>query len=425
MKETYRWNPYSDQPDISIPKKKRFWHHLKRLGSYASLISADIPKITAIASLYRKYWKTMYKTPCSIGNPFAISVSPLGKKNAELVSLLKEIRVSRTLVRVHSWDAKNLDHAEALCHILKQEGLDISIALLQERQDVLNPTKWEKFLGLVFSRFKQYSSFFEIGHAWNRAKWGLWDYKEYLKLSRPALLLAKKHGVRLVGPAVIDFEFHLYPPILKEISFDIVSSFLYVDRVGAPENKQFGWNTSQKLALLRAVVDECSQNSPPIWITEVNWPLKGTGKFSPVSEELNVTEEEQASFLVRYYVLCLASGFVERIYWWQLIAPGYGLVDSRKEPWRKRPSFYAFNTMVEHLKKSKFKRKIPHHRAEIYVFQKEQEIFAVVWAKEETNWGELIIPNEIKKVISGDGKELPFDKNKVWIDGNPCYVMFK
>ena len=37
------------------------------------------------------------------------------------------------------------------------------------------------------------------------------------------------------------------------------------------------------------------------WITEVNWPLEGTGKYSPASGKPNVTEEEQADYLVRYY----------------------------------------------------------------------------------------------------------------------------
>lgn len=367
----------------------------------------------------------MYQNSCSMGDPFGVSVSPVENKNDDLVCILKDIGASKTLVRAHSWDTEKLKDVEDLCDRLKQEGLNISIALLQDRQDVLNPTKWREFLDFVFSRFKKYSSFFEIGHAWNRAKWGLWDHNEYLGLSRPALYLAKKHRVKLIGPAVIDFEFHLYPPILKEISFDIVSSLLYVDRVGAPENKQYGWDTSQKVALLRAVVDKSHQKSSPLWITEVNWPLKGTGKYSPVSGDPNVSEEEQASYLVRYYVLCLASGFVKRIYWWQLIAPGYGLVDSREEPWRKRPSFYAFKTMTQHLRGAEFIEKIPHSLLEIFVFQKEKDNFAAVWARKKTNWDRSNMPKDIQKIINRDGKELLLTNSEIKIDGDPCYIFFK
>ena len=250
MKETYTWNPYSDQPDISIPKKKRLWRHIKRLGSYVSLASIDTMKAPSILYLYRKYRKSLYQNPCFIGDPFGISLSPAGKRNDDLVRIFKETGALKTLIRVHSWEKEKLQDIESLCHLLKKEGLSISIALLQDRNDVLNPTQWKEFVDLVFSRFRKYSFFFEIGHAWNRAKWGLWDYKEYLKLSRPAFYLAKKHKVKLIGPAVIDFEFHLYPPVLKKRPFDIVSSLLYVDRVGAPENKQHGWDTSRKEALI-------------------------------------------------------------------------------------------------------------------------------------------------------------------------------
>ena len=425
MKERYTWNPYSDQPDISIPKKKRLWHHLKRLGTYVSLASIDTIKTPPILFLYRKYRKSLYRNPCFIGDPFGISVSPAGERNNEVIRLFEDIGASKTLVRVHSWKPEKLKDVENLCHLLKQKESDISIALLQDRKDILNPDKWKKFVDLVFSRFKKYSSFFEIGHAWNRAKWGLWDYKEYLKLSRPAFSLAQKHKVKLIGPAVIDFEFHLYPPVLKKRPFDIVSSLLYVDRVGAPENKQHGWDTPRKVALLRAVVDKSHQKSCPLWITEVNWPLKGTGKYSPVSGEPNVSEEEQASFLVRYYILCLSSGFVKRIYWWQLTAPGYGLVDSREKPWQKRPSFFAFKTMIEHLKGAKFIEKIAHPHLEIFAFRREKNLFSVVWAKKKTHWKKSEMAGVIKKIISRDGEELPYNDNEIKINGDPCYIFFK
>ena len=40
------------------------------------------------------------------------------------------------------------------------------------------------------------------------------------------------------------------------------------------------------------------------------------------------------------------SGFVERVYWWQLINPGYGLVDHRGGMLRKMPSYHAFRALL-------------------------------------------------------------------------------
>lgn len=429
MKETFRWNPYADQPHNVAPKNERLRHHFKHAGSYIPLLFSNLRKLAPGLRLYRKYRKFQYREKVRIADPFAVAVSPLGDRNVEVVALLEEMGVSKTLVRIASWEKDRFDKIEALLILLKERGIGIIFAILQQRDDVLFPEKWEAFLDEAFSRFRKFSPFFEIGHAWNRTKWGVWDYTEYLRLAERSVPSAEKHDVKLIGPAVIDFEFHLYPPVLKKIPFDIASSLLYVDRMGAPETKQAGWDTSKKLALLRATVDVCLEERP-LWITEFNWPLKDTGKYSPASGKPNVTEDEQADYLVRYYVLCLATGFVERIYWWQLVAPGYGLIDSREEPWRKRPSFFAFRTMVSLLRDSEFQRTIPHPMAEIFVFHRDGESFVVIWTKDESNWGKFLaldsfLPGHLDRVVGRDGEDIPVHDGQMEINGSPKYVFYK
>ncbi len=306
----FEWNPYADQPHNVAPRKERLSHHLRHAGSYFSLTSANLRRGVSILRRYRRHWKNIYGTPVSLGSPFAVSVSPAGERNEEVIEHLKATGARQTLVRIPSWEKENLARYESFLKRLREEQFDVTLALLQRRDDIVLFPSWVKFLEEVFSRFATFSSSVEVGHAWNRTKWGVWDYTEFLDLALPAVDLAKKYGVKLVGPAVIDFEFHLYPPTLQALLFDKVSSLLYVDRKGAPENKQYGWDTSRKIALLRAVVDASAGSERDIWITEINWPLQGTGKFSPASGRPNVTEGEQADYLVRYFVLCLATGFV-------------------------------------------------------------------------------------------------------------------
>lgn len=450
MSFEFRWNAYADQPHNVALKEERLRHHLKYAGSYVGLLSSNIRRAVPVLSLYCKYWKKIYKEPVRIESPFAVSVSAAGGRSEEVLELLKETGARKSLVRVPSWEREKLDGFEKFLGLLSAEGIDLTIALLQQREDVLRPSLWQHFMEEVFSRFRSYSSFFEIGHAWNRTKWGVWDYREYLKLAAPALSLAEKYKVKLVGPAVIDFEFHLYPPVMDSVPFDKLSSLLYVDRMGAPENAQFGWDASRKAALLKAVIDGCSRGERELWITEVNWPLKGTGKYSPASGRPNVSEEEQADYLVRYFILCLASGFVERIYWWQLIAPGYGLIDSRSKEWRKRPGFYALKTMVSFLEGSIFTGKAPHPRAMIFYFEKAgkrgelkeeersrqkngqekgglkeegKEKFAACWTK--GGRFDYASPGSISRVLSRDGEEIPFSGNRIKIDGSPRYVFFE
>ena len=81
------------------------------------------------------------------------------------------------------------------------------------------------------------------------------------------------------------------------------------------------------------------------WITEVNWPLNNTGRYSPTLDNCCVEEREQLFFLVRYYLLVLATGSVVACYWHQLVAPGYGLIDNRGGIVRERPAFRGFATV--------------------------------------------------------------------------------
>jgi hypothetical protein len=423
MKFKFEWNEFADQPHNVAPRSERTRHHIKHWPTYFSLAAADLVYGLPGLWLYRGYRKAMHRKPVVITpDMFAVSISPESGRNEEVLELLRETGVRQTLVRIPSWEKDKLDSYERFAGLIRSRDFGLTAALLQRREDVFRAEAWSAFLEDVFRRFRPFCSFYEIGHAWNRTKWGVWDYTEYLRLARPAAALAGKYGAKLVGPAVIDFEFHLYPPILRAVSFDKISSLLYVDRVGAPENAQFGWTTAMKIALFKAVADSSARRPCDCWITEVNWPLKNAGRYSPASGRPNVTEEEQADYLVRYYVICLASGLIERVYWWQLIAPGYGLIDSRDDPWRRRPAYFALKTMVRQLAGSVFIGKVKDIAGEIYLFRKAAEDFAVCWTNVAPLEHEFSKP--VRKVLSRDGRESESSNNRVKIEGSPKYVFF-
>ena len=63
--------------------------------------------------------------------------------------------------------------------------------------------------------------------------------------------------------------------------------------------------------------------------------------------------------MIRYLAIVLCSGFVERVYWWRLVAHGFGLVDERaKDGWRKRIAFYMLRTFLQELGQATFVEKI-------------------------------------------------------------------
>jgi hypothetical protein len=417
----FAWNEFADQPHNVATRRERLRHHFKHAGSYFGLAAADCAAAVPALWRYRSNMKAMHRRPVEIGTPFAVSCSPVGAGDEKVISALKDTGVRRTLVRLPSWEREDLKRYEAFIRLLRGEGFEVVAALLQRRDDVLDPRSWSGFIEDVFSGFSSLCTHFEIGHAWNRTKWGVWDHREYIDLVQTAVPLADKHGVRIVGPAVIDFEFHLYPPTLRAVAFDKVSSLLYVDRTGAPENAQFGWTTAKKVALWRAIVDTMYEGSPKgLWITEMNWPLAGAGEYSPAPGKPCVSEEEQADFLVRYFVICLASGFVERIYWWQLAAPGYGLIDIREPGWRRRPGYFALRQMVGLLEGSRFLEKADDREAEVYWFEKAGRKFAVCWTRRGTLDYEF--PEGSARIIGRDGEERPAGPARVTITEKPKYV---
>jgi len=423
MKKTFRWNPYADQPHNVAPKGERFRHHLKHLPSYFNLAHANLRKAFPIIRFYRIYKKEMYKRPVQLEDPFALSFTSSEEDNANILECLAELDIKKCLIRIPSWKRASLDEYEKDVSFFARQGQEITISLLQQRDDIKFPARWAVFLEEVFTRFRKTCCYFELGHAWNRTKWGVWNYKEYLQLAEAALPYTEKSDIQIIGPAVIDFEFHLYPPVMKKIPFEKITSLLYVDRTGAPENPQFGWDLPRKIALLKAIIDSSQPQKKDLWITELNWPLEGTGKYSPAPGKSSVSESKQADYLVRYYVWSLASGFIQRIYWWQLAAPGYGLVDNRGKTWRKRPSYHAFKTMIPILRNSLFKHKMQDTRALIFHFNKNEKQFAVCWTNHEPF--DYSFSEGISYVKGRDGKDIPYNNSTIRLNSSPQYVFFK
>ncbi len=395
---------------------------MRRAGGYAALLAWNAWKLGPVWLRYRRLRKQMHGRQSEFKKAFGCAVSPVDGREKEILSLLAETGVRQTLVRVPSWEKRGLERIERFIRLLRGEGFDVLAALLQNRDDVLNPAGWRDFLAEAFTRLGPWCSAFEVGHAWNRTKWGVWDYGEYLDLAAPAFGLAAPRGLKLVGPAVIDFEFHLYPPTLAVLPFDIVSSLLYVDRVGAPENGQAGWTAADKVALLKSFVELSTPLRNPLWITEVNWPLQGTGLYSPASGRPNVTEEEQADFLVRYHILCLAGGYIDRIYWWQLIAPGYGLVDSRGDALRRRPAFLAYRTMIEQLEGGVFLGRDPSPWAEVFHFRRGADRLAACWTAGRPR--EYRFDRPVRRIFDRDGREVKPPASGLQLEGSPRYVYF-
>ena len=257
---------------------------------------------------------------------------------------------------------------------LHRQGHAVALALVQDRRAVREPKGWRQMVTLAFDRAHTFADFFEIGHAVNRSKWGVWDYREYLRLLDPVRASLIQHPeARITGPACIDFEPHALAALLEllpaDFHFHALSQHLYVDRRGAPENFQGPFDLVGKCALLRAYARVHGFADDRLVVSETNWPLRGTGVWSPVTSpyetldprtnDPSVDEDVYAAYMARYLLLALASGHVSRVYWWRLAARGFGLIDDADPAaWRPRPAFHALHALLEKLSGATFAKKL-------------------------------------------------------------------
>ncbi|HEX4961580.1 MAG TPA: lipopolysaccharide kinase InaA family protein [Thermoanaerobaculia bacterium] len=403
------WDRLSDQPHQHAGRLDKLWVRLADVrthGGQAVAIASALPRIWR---RYRQLQKELHASPVNFGG-IGVCVRPWPEAPEAPVELVAELGVRHVLIRLHPWED---DHGaeEELARALHARGCELTFALPQNRELVRDPARWRRALEEIGPRFAPYGRRFQIGQAINRSKWGVWNVREYVELVRAAEeILRRQPGVELLGPSVIDFEYHVTAGVLNlrraGFRFDAVSALLYVDRRGAPENRQAGLDTEAKVLLLKAIAETARNSTGRCWITEVNWPLR-EGPHSPAGRDVSVDEETQADHLVRYYLLALGTGLVERIFWWQVVARGYGLVDpADPENPRRRPSFLALKTLIRELDGARLEEVLPAPPpAWAYRFHRPDGSEVVVgWSA--GGKALAVLPRPAARVTGRDGEEI-------------------
>ena len=417
------WDRLSDQPHQHagrLDKLKVRMADVRAHGEQAAVVAAALPRIWR---RYRRLKRSLHTAPVDFGG-IGVCVRPWPEAPQAPVALVEELGVRHVLLRLHPWEDDH-DAEEELARALHASGYELTFALPQNRELVRDPARWRRALESIGPRFAPYGSRFQIGQAINRSKWGVWNVQEYVALVRAAEeILRREPGVELLGPSVIDFEYHVTAGVLNQrragFHLDAVSALLYVDRRGAPENRQAGLDTVDKVVLLKAIAETSRNAAGRTWITEVNWPLR-EGPHSPAGRDVSVDEETQADHLVRYYLLTLGTGLVERVFWWQVVARGYGLVDpSDPESPRRRPSFLALKTLVHELDGTRLEEVLPAPPpARLYRFRRDAEEIVVGWSTAGTV--KAVLPQPMTGVISRDGEEGAAEGLEVELGPSPRY----
>ena len=341
------WDKYSDQPYPIKDKVYKNKMRKKYAYDYISLILTNVI-FFPLSILLMPFFKNNQK----LNNKFYSMGIDLHKGEIQK-ELINELGVKSVLLRFPLWEIDKINEYLNCVKAYHDDGIEVLINVLQDRDNIENKTFLKININLVFETFSPYVKEYQIGNAINRTKWGFFSMAEYLiwYKSIQEIRDIKYKDVRLIGAGIIDFEFHYTIRTLfnfLDIKFDKTSSLLYVDRRGAPNNKQMLiFDTKNKINMLYSIVKLSLKTSNDIYITEVNWPLSNTAPYAPTSEFECVSENDYSKYMLEYYSIAKKTNKIQRVYWHQLIAPGYGLVDNRDGKIRKTKAFYEFKKMIE------------------------------------------------------------------------------
>jgi len=342
------WDYYSDQPYV-LDKK-----HKPRLTT-DSIVESFKTLATLVGVSPALLWRylTIKRTSSTLAPKdfVGLSIAPNPNYKNDQIEMVDELGVNQLLLRIPAWKDNQIDEYIDYAQSFRDKHFLINI--LQNRESVCNPSKWKRNVKTIIEGCQTFTHDFQIGNAINRSKWGCHTTADYFKLQNQVDALRSEFpNINLFGSSVIDFEpmstlrtlINAHP-----YKLDGCAALLYVNRRLSPYNKQFGiFDLDNKIRLIYAILSLSNKSKNKLWITENNWPLLNTKPYTPNSgnPRSTVDERTQAEYLKQYYQIAYQSGMVEKVYWWQLINPGYGLVDSRGKELRKMPSYFAFKSLL-------------------------------------------------------------------------------
>ncbi len=361
-RDIWIWDEKSAQALVIWRSRERHrYYSFRNIGYVAGAVSRTLlPTIHH----YRQLRATTYSAPVDFTGRIGVALSPTPERWPQEQHHLQGLGKIPVMVRYyHHQGEQEWSFTNDCIKALVKQGHAVSIALVQDRRAVQQPERWTSFVQGVMAEIGNMVEWVEVGHAVNRVKWGLWNIDEYIQLLSPLAAIKDRFSARLLGPAIIDFEFHYLTAFLQRCAvfpglFDALSLHLYVDRRGAPENTQAGFATLEKCILARAIAAQAKACAPRLIISEVNWPVAGAGEYSPIGapyvtseqqrHDAGVAEDTYAHYMLRYLLITIASGLADRVYWWRLAAHGFGLVDDLPEnAWRPRPAYKQLQLFLQ------------------------------------------------------------------------------
>jgi len=269
-----------------------------------------------------------------------------------------------------------------------------------------NIDDWRNYVGKIVDRYGGKIKYWQIWNEENisiflKTDQGVSDYYSLLK-NAYEVIKSKDSSANVVlgGTSGVDVG---YLKALRDLGgynyIDILAVHPYrLDFKSPPES-----GLIQDIIKAEKIAEEF--NNKPIWFTELGWPTDSTE---------GVSEDIQASYLVRTYLMSFAFPDIKKIFWYDLRDDGndknyrehnFGII---KRDYSPKKSFYAFQNLVKILQYSQFGKINRNGEGGIfdYSFSKNEENIRAVWKINGNSQMVIDDPNNNIKIFDYIGKEL-------------------
>lgn len=308
----------------------------------------------------------------------------------------------------------NKDAQMRLMDKLTQAGIKLIVHFVQHPDEAKIIAKksqvqrqWAEFIRYILNRYQASIHMVEIGSTVNRPRWSGYTLQSFMSAWQIAHPIVKEFRLTLAGPNITDFEppyTELFLRKLQKMQLlpDVYSNNLFAERATEPErydHKVMGYRLADKLKFnLIKKANTLKQLSLSFGVNRLA-SLSSFWTLPRIQRYTIFTELKQADYLVRYMVLCVASGALEKAFWGPLICHREGLIDDHEEEYpqrekisyyekvtgqlsklTRRPSFHAMRFIISHLSEAEYLGSQSELTGlEIHRFKKQQHVFDIAW----------------------------------------------
>ncbi|MCC6445870.1 MAG: beta-galactosidase [Armatimonadetes bacterium] len=263
---------------------------------------------------------------------------------------------------------------------------------------------WSEYVFKIVSRYKGKIKHWEI---WNEPNISVFwqpapnveDYTKLLKAGYEAVKRADP-AAKVIGVCTAGSDLGFIESVFKAGGFrymDILSTHPY-RYPASPEASGFTGELRRTRDLL-----ERYGGTKPIWLTEIGWPAH--------RGDNGVSEEEQAQMITRAYLQAIASGAVDKIFWYDYRDDGddraynehnFGILRRDFSP---KPAYIAYKTMANKLAGLKFAQSLDIGEGNTaYLFSAGKRSVIAAWSAEGERTATIRVSSSKVELTDGMGQ---------------------